>query len=90
MTIDDALSIVTKPTPVQEWLASLKMPLQDIPDICDLCGTPNCDDPHACPDCGMDGRYPCRCIDELPGDCDLVERDEITEAKRYEDAEGER
>lgn len=32
MTFDDALSIVTRPTPAQAWLASVKVPLPDPPE----------------------------------------------------------
>ena len=43
MTFDDALAIVTKPTPAQEWLANVQVPEADIPERCTICGTEDCE-----------------------------------------------
>ena len=43
MTFDDAMSIVTRPTPAQAWLASLDVPLPDPPDCCAICGLADCE-----------------------------------------------
>ena len=39
MTFDDALHIVTQPTPAQTWLASVQVPAVDAPEeVCTICG----------------------------------------------------
>ena len=72
---DYAMSLVTRPTPAQEWLASLvNVPLPDPPERCIDCGLADCKSPHtyACPDCGMDVRlHPNHCIVEMPEHCDM-------------------